>query len=524
MKLKTVVISLQSDHKRRIHIKKELEKCNLYDYIIVDGVDGTHITELHLLGSISLLSYNNDKKLYDSSLRLNGNGLLKGEMGCAWSHLNVYEMLLKDDIYDAYLVVEDDIELAVSVDELKTCLEELNDITFDVCHINKSQWYDFNRIKQVSNNFWIPERRYFNNTGSYIVTKTGARKLLNFTHPYIGFPSDDLLSYLYIKSHDFNVIVPSKFLFKSDGYESTIYKINNLTKNKVMKIALTDKDKDFWITSTRYCSIGSFTKFMKYFFPFIKNYEQSDNNIGDIYVYGIQDTEIPKNKVNIILCNENTSHWPHYNHYNKYGDYGDENITIYLYNHIDKLFYNEKIIAIPIIYVEMDYLKLNYKSIIPTVYTPFKAKKFCLIATNITNDYKKIIDSFLNSINKCDYIVDYLDILGDKSCYHSEELLNVFNQYKFVFVSENSICDGYITEKIFNCYFSRTIPIYFGSNKIDYFFNNKSFINMNSMNFDTKYLISELLNDETKYNNFISNEIINEYDDENYQEIVKNYL
>ena len=38
------------------------------------------------------------------------------------------------------------------------------------------------------------------------------------------------------------------------------------------------------------------------------------------------------------------------------------------------------------------------------------------------------------------------------------------------------------------------------------------------------YLISELLNDETKYNNFISNEIINEYDDENYQEIVKKYL
>ena len=121
--------------------------------------------------------------MYDSSLRLNGNGLTKDEMGCAWSHLNVYDMLLKDDKYDAYLVVEDNIELAVSVDKLKICLEELKDITFDVCHINKSQWYEFNKIKQISNNFWIPERRYFNNTGSYIVTKTGARKLLKLTHP-----------------------------------------------------------------------------------------------------------------------------------------------------------------------------------------------------------------------------------------------------------------------------------------------------------------------------------------------------
>ena len=100
------------------------------------------------MDNISKISYNNDVKLYNSSLRLNGNGLLKGEMGCAWSHLNVYDMLLKDDIYDSYLVVEDDIELAVSVDELKTCLEELNNITFDVCHINKSEWYEFNKIKQ----------------------------------------------------------------------------------------------------------------------------------------------------------------------------------------------------------------------------------------------------------------------------------------------------------------------------------------------------------------------------------------
>ena len=128
-----------------------------------------------------------------------------------------------------------------------------------------------------------------------------------------------------------------------------------------MKIVLTDKDKDFWITSNRYFSIGSFTKFMNFFFPFIKNYEQSDNNIGDIYIYGIQSTEIPKNKVNIMLCVEHCGYWyNYYAHYNKYGDYGDENVSVYLYNHIDKLFYNQKIIAIPVIYVEMDYLKLNY--------------------------------------------------------------------------------------------------------------------------------------------------------------------
>ena len=293
-----------------------------------------------------------------------------------------------------------------------------------------------------------------------------------------------------------------------------------------MKIVLSNKINDYWIVSNNHYSMRSFDKFMKYFFPFIEYYQKT-NNIGDINIYDIQDTEIPKNNINILLCVENCNVWKHYAHYNKFGYYNDQHITIYLYNHIDKLFYNDQIIAIPIIYLQMDYLKLNYKSITPTLYTPFNQKKFCLIATSINNNCKIIINSLLNSINKCDYIQNFTHIIHNKSCYHSLELLNLFNQYKFVFVSENSISDGYITEKIFNCYLSRTIPIYFGSNKIEYFFNNNSFININ---FDIKFeiniinLISELLNDETKYNNFISNKIINNYDDENYKEIIKKYL
>jgi hypothetical protein len=103
--------------------------------------------------------------------------------------------------------------------------------------------------------------------------------------------------------------------------------------------------------------------------------------------------------------------------------------------------------------------------------------------------------------------------------------MNVFNNYKFVFVSENSINDGYITEKIFNCYFSRTIPIYYGSKKIDYYFNNGSFININNGNFDkNKQLINELMNDEEKYNNVINEKIINDWDDEDYVQKIQEYL
>ena len=246
MKIKAVAISLPSEIERRIFIQKTLEQCNFSDYIIVDGVNGNDIKIVPFTEDtrISKLIYNNTEKIYNSSLRLNGAGLQKGEIGCAWSHLNVYDMLLKDDNYDAYLIFEDDSDLIVSPEELQTFLEELKTLSFDLCHIFQSEWYDFNRIKQISNNFWVPERRFFNNAGAYIITKTGAEKLLEYAHPEIGLPADDLISKFYFHSNDFNFIVPSKHLFKPKGFESSIQKINNLADKPQKLISI--KDFGIW--------------------------------------------------------------------------------------------------------------------------------------------------------------------------------------------------------------------------------------------------------------------------------------
>jgi GR25 family glycosyltransferase involved in LPS biosynthesis len=239
MKLKTVVISLQQEKEKDIFIKKEMEKCNLSDYIIIDGVDGSNITEIPIITNsnkpiISKLVYNGKTIIYDSRLRLNGSGLNKKEMGSTLSHLYVYNMLLNDDEYDAYLVFEDDAKLSVSVDELKIFLDELKSNTFDICHIST----DFNKLKRVSENYWIPEKNKFfnNNTNAYIVSKAGAGKLLTATYMCIGLPAIDLISTLYIYSDDFNVIVSSKFLFNQNNFE----KVN--IKQKVISM----KDFGIW--------------------------------------------------------------------------------------------------------------------------------------------------------------------------------------------------------------------------------------------------------------------------------------
>ena len=311
MRLKAVAISLPSEVERRIFIQKTLEKCKFSDYIIVDGVNGNDIEITPLIQHISKLNYKGAEKIYDSRLKLDGTGLKKGDIGCSWAHLNVYDMLLKDSEYDSYLVFEDDAELACSVDELHSFLEELKSLTFDVCHIFESDYYIFNKITQISNNFWIPERRFFNRAGAYIVTKSGAKKLLDFAYPCMGLPADDIMSNLYIFSQDFNVIVPYKNLFKQNGFESCTVKINNSIVPNV-NFFISVKDFGTWarlgnqMFQYAYLRALSIEKGFKIHLPINPScHEYKTSQFFDCFDLPIVDTST--NIENFIIISETTS-------------------------------------------------------------------------------------------------------------------------------------------------------------------------------------------------------------------------
>src|SRR3990172_12861894 len=242
-----------------------------------------------------------------------------------------------------------------------------------------------------------------------------------------------------------------------------------------------------WITSTYYLAWKSSDKFINYLFPEAIKVSIGDQNTCDAVIYGIQDYNpyvMNDSKINIMVCVENCYCHNHYRHYNAFGNFGNPKIDIYFYNHIDRCVVTDKYLAIPIIYCQITYFKRFYNKIGPTIITPFDTKKFCLFTcSNVSLDKQKTqIKSFLQTLGKCDDVSTLKKELGNASCYHSLELMNLFNQYKFIFVSENSITDGYITEKILNGYFSRTIPIYFGSSTINKYFNPDSFINVNNFN------------------------------------------
>jgi len=292
--------------------------------------------------------------------------------------------------------------------------------------------------------------------------------------------------------------------------------INNLN------IKYTNKIENYWLNINNHYSMQNKNKFINYFFSFI-------NNKLTYKIYDIQDVNEVMNRenINIMLCVENCNYWNHYEHYNKYGNFNNNMISIYLYNHFDKFIRTKKYIVIPIIYLQINYFNKFYNQIQPEINTPFEKKKFCLFVSRIYIEPSASFFKKMKLIDNCYHIKDKeFDCLRKKSCYHDTLLLNIFNQFKFICCFENSISNGYITEKIFNVFFARSIPIYYGPKDKFRYFNKECLLDVDD-NMDSNFIkkITKLNNCKTLYNNFLKNKIISiDYDDEKYAQRSMNFI
>ena len=303
----------------------------------------------------------------------------------------------------------------------------------------------------------------------------------------------------------------------------------------MLSVTLSEDQYKYWLNNTEYHCMYDNLKFLEYFLKFINNNLELKEKDGKIKIYGIQDADASFNKqsLNTFLSVENCNYWNHYSHHKKYGDFSNNMIDIYLYNHIDNFIKDENYIAIPVIYTRIEYFKEYYQDIKPSFFTPFSQKKFCLQVSRhsfrgkysaIQREITTNTVNILSKIGEVEHIEIYKDVIGNSSCYHSEKLLNLFNEYKFILCFENSFTNGYITEKIFNAFFSRTIPIYIGPKDTNRFINKKSYINGYDLNNKKFYDILTLTHDETSYNDFINQSKINDFDNQNYIEIANKFI
>lgn len=129
--------------------------------------------------------------------------------------------------------------------------------------------------------------------------------------------------------------------------------------------------------------------------------------------------------------------------------------------------------------------------------TPKKRFTACVISNGSGYARNKIIDE-LCKYKELSFGGKYrknCDIIG--SNYQSDDILEFYASSKFVFVGENCIESGYITEKIMTAFSSGSIPIYVGPPEVIDLFNPLSFIYIKSI--DDIGIVKLLDNDPIAY-------------------------
>jgi glycosyl transferase family 25 len=111
--MKTFVINLERSKERRAYIERHLQTLGL-DFEIIPGVDGRLLSEEDLARLCNL-----------EAIKRSPHWLNKGAIGCALSHMKVYERMVEEKL-DFAFIIEDDLVLP------KTIITDLKEIEKEI--------------------------------------------------------------------------------------------------------------------------------------------------------------------------------------------------------------------------------------------------------------------------------------------------------------------------------------------------------------------------------------------------------
>jgi GR25 family glycosyltransferase involved in LPS biosynthesis/glycosyltransferase involved in cell wall biosynthesis len=475
------VINLERRKDRLISITNKLKFQNIENYEIIKAVDGKNLEPSLFI-----------KELFEG----NNFNYRKGVIGCALSHYNLWNKLVHDKDNNYYCIFEDDI---IFVDNFKEKLEKiLNIFDGDFCLLGGGS------ILHPNNdifNLKILKRtdKILDGTFGYFISKNGARKMINYIKSNrIKRAIDSLYTECFENINVVNEYLVSSLSFQLNGNQDTDIQLDydNLLFNNPIKISYTD----WW--ESEYCG-GSFEPYNNFFTKLLSKYyniqviNPEDN--PDILFFSVfgENHKYLTAKRKIFYSGEPISQ----------KQYADFNITF------DKNSDNNCRLPLWVLYLNDELINYNNKK----EFDIPRKTKFCSIICqqdNKTGERGKIIEKL--SKYKC---VDCGGIFMNNIGYVVPRGLNCSgkiefnNSYKFSITFENTDYPGYVTEKIYDSYKSRCIPIYWGTNYVIKDFNPKTFINANDFkNFDKliEYII-KVDTDDALYESYFKEPIFSEY-------------
>jgi glycosyl transferase family 25 len=176
------IISLPSAGERRRVVVEGFEQLNI-PFELVDGVDG------NALSSEEWGRYSRRRSLLET-----GRPLARGELGCALSHLGLYERMQRESIPRA-VIVEDDV---VPTADLVPVLRELDRVPGDWDVVTLHALFDIADPTPVGDATIAGRYHVCRYRGPlfgaqcYAITRAAAARMLTVGSP-VGLPADDLL-------------------------------------------------------------------------------------------------------------------------------------------------------------------------------------------------------------------------------------------------------------------------------------------------------------------------------------------
>ena len=187
------VINLPRSIERRNYIKHILSEKGLA-FTFVEAVDGESLNKKEVK---EVYNRNKAKVMF-------GRELLIGEIGCALSHIKVYQKILDENINHAIILEDDAIIKSNFVNSIELVLD--SNFKWDLILLGHNKSFDSsNEISSIISNWGIKRLDKITNIGrivrgglgcyGYLISQSGAKKILNYIEENsIVYPIDKITS------------------------------------------------------------------------------------------------------------------------------------------------------------------------------------------------------------------------------------------------------------------------------------------------------------------------------------------
>jgi glycosyl transferase, family 25 len=192
--IQSLIINLKSNIERKTSMIEKIKNTKLTNYTFVEAIDGK--TELH----------NHKFKIIPNWIDpIDKEEITVGCIGCALSHYKCWKHVV-DNKLDKAIILEDDTTFLDNFDEMINYIDQFDTRIYDLCYLNRIKLNDLYGLGEeidINDTLVIPKYSY--NASSYIITYSGALKLLNCNFLNCILPVDELLPIMYDEDYPFTI-------------------------------------------------------------------------------------------------------------------------------------------------------------------------------------------------------------------------------------------------------------------------------------------------------------------------------